>query len=413
MRVCVIGAGFAGLVAARSLAERGIEPVVLEARNRVGGRVFSQQLPNDAVAERGAEFAEPGHQTVARVAGWLSLGLVPIGVRSGEREPRGGIGATQRSVRDGVARLQRLLAAGGVELAGRSAAEVLDELPLEPGVRQAIAARLQVSWARPAEQLAASVLERVGVTFSPAESLRVTGGNQRIALRLAERLGPLLRLGSAADLVEWSATGVRVRAGGGWVEADRCVVAVPACVLDAIRFAPALPDWKVAALGRVAYGHAAKLVVPLERGVGPSAVLSVPDHFWAWTAKSTDGKVQPVVSAFAGSQAALDRLAVRDGPARWIGRLHELRPDLALKGAGAVLATWSEDPWSRGAYSTRPPWWRLEDEQLLARPVSRLHFAGEHTAGKWAGLMEGALRSGLRVADEIVAARQVASQETG
>jgi monoamine oxidase len=188
---------------------------------------------------------------------------------------------------------------------------------------------------------------------------------------------------------------------------------VPACVLDAIRFAPALPDWKVAALGRVAYGHAAKLVVPLERGVGPSAVLSVLDHFWAWTAKSTDGKVQPVVSAFAGSQAALDRLAVRDGPARWIGRLHELWPDLALKGAGAVLATWSEDPWSRGAYSTRPPWWRLEDEQLLARPVSRLHFAGEHTAGKWAGLMEGALRSGLRVADEIVAARQVASQETG
>jgi Flavin containing amine oxidoreductase len=67
-----------------------------------------------------------------------------------------------------------------------------------------------------------------------------------------------------------------VRAGGGWVEADRCVVAVPACVLDAIRFAPALPDWKVAALGRVAYGHAAKLVVPLQRSSGPSSVLSSP-----------------------------------------------------------------------------------------------------------------------------------------
>jgi len=168
MRVCVIGAGFAGLLAARSLAERGIEPVVLEARSRVGGRVFSQQLPNDAVAERGAEFAEAGHQTVATVAGLLGLALVPIGVRSGEREPRGGIGATQRSVRDQVAKLQELLAEGGVELAGRSAAEVLAELVPDPGVRQALEARLQVTWARPVEQLAASVLERIPATFSPS-----------------------------------------------------------------------------------------------------------------------------------------------------------------------------------------------------------------------------------------------------
>jgi monoamine oxidase len=242
MRVCVIGAGFAGLVAARWLAERGVEPVVLEARSRVGGRVLSQQLANDAVAERGAEFAEAGHRTVATVAGRLGLRLVPVGLCSGEREPRGGIGATRRSVRDQVARLQELVADGRVELAGRSAAEVLAELVPDAGVRQAIGARLQVTWARPVEELAASVLERVEATFSPSESLRGTGGNQRIALRLAERLGPRLRLGSAADLVEWSSSGVRVRAAGGWVEADRCVVTVPAGVLDSIRFAPALPE---------------------------------------------------------------------------------------------------------------------------------------------------------------------------
>jgi hypothetical protein len=86
---------------------------------------------------------------------------------------------------------------------------------------------------------------------------------------------------------------------------------------------------------------------------------------------------------------------------------------LAIERAGAILATWSDDPWSRGAYSTRAPWWRPEDEELLARPVSRLHFAGEHTAGQWAGLMEGALRSGLRVAGEILAARQSAAGQTG
>lgn len=406
MRVCVIGAGLAGLVAARSLAERGIEPVVLEARRRVGGRVFSQQLANDAVAERGAEFAEQGHHTVARIAARLGLGLVPIGVRGGEREPRGLPGATAAGVRTEVARLQRLFAGGargaGADLAGRSAAEVLGSLGMGPAARQAIESRLEVSWGLPVAELDASVLERVGVTFSPAESLRIAGGNQRIALRLAERLGQALWLGTPALAVEWSAGGVRVSAGGGWVEADVCVVAVPAGVLGRIRFQPALPDWKLAAHARVVYAHGATLVVPLEREVPPSAVLSVPERFWAWTAKSTDGKAQRVVSAFAGSEAALDRLGVRDGPDRWVERLRALRPELAVESGEAVLATWADDPWSRGAYSTRALGWDPRDADLLARPLGRLHFAGEHTAGQWSGSMEGALRSGLRAADDIL-----------
>jgi monoamine oxidase len=403
MRVCVIGAGFAGLVAARSLAERGIEPVVLEARRRVGGRVFSQQLANDAVAERGAEFAEQGHHTVARVAGWLGLRLVPVGVRSGEREPRGVAGATAAGVRAEVARLQRLLACGtGPGLAGRSAAEVLAQLGMDPAERQAIESRLQVNWGLPVGELDAGVLEHIGVTFSPAESLRVTGGNQRIALRLAERLGPLLCLGAPALAVECSAGGVRVRAGGDWVDADTCVVAVPARVLERIQFRPALPDWKLAALGRVVDGHGATLVVPLEREAAPSAVASVPEHFWSWTAKSTDGKAQRVVSAFAGSRAALDRLGVRDGPDRWVERLRALRPELAIDGGEVILTNWSDEPWSRCAYSTRALGWDPGDADLLARPVGRLHFAGEHTAGQWSGSMEGALRSGLRAADDIL-----------
>ncbi len=402
MRVCVVGAGFAGLVAARSLAERGVEPVVLEARNRVGGRVFSQQLANDAVAERGAEFAAPTHETVARVAGWLGLRLTPVGISAGAPEPRGGAGP--EVVRREVARLEGLLAGGRVALAGRSVAEVLGGLPLDPGARQAVAAQLQVAWAQPVGELAAVVLEQVGASFSPAESLRVSGGNQRIALRLAQRLGPSLRLSSPAELVAWSPGGVRVRAAGDWVEADACVVAVPASVLDRVRFDPPLPQWKAGALDRVAYGHAAKLVVPLAREAAPSAVLSVPEHFCAWTARGADGSVQPVVSALAGSAPALERLAVRAGPARWLERLRSLRPDLAIEDAGAVLACWSDDPWSRGAYSTRAPAARPGDDELLARPVGRVHFAGEHTAGRWAGLMEGALRSGLRAADEVLAA---------
>ncbi|HZD74549.1 MAG TPA: NAD(P)/FAD-dependent oxidoreductase [Actinomycetota bacterium] len=405
MRVCVIGAGFAGLVAAATLAERGVEPLVVEARNRVGGRVLSQQLANDAVAERGAEFAEPRHRTITSVAEQLGLALAPLGIRAGEREPRGGAGTTLEAVRAEVARLERLVEERRDRLAGRSVSQFLAELPLDPGASEAIACRLQVTWACPVEELAASVLDHLGAAFSGEESLRVVGGNQRIALRLAERLGPALRLGSPAEAVHWSAAGVQVRAAGDWASADACVVAVPASVLDRVRFDPPLPEWKAAALARVVYGHAAKLVVPLARPAPPSAVLSVPERFWTWTARGADGRVQPVVSAFAGSAPALERLRVDTGPAGWLQRLRALRPDLALEERGAILATWSDDPWSRGAYSTRPVAGRLDDDELLARPVGRLHFAGEHTAGRWAGAMEGALRSGLRAAAEVSAAR--------
>lgn len=403
MRVCVMGAGFAGLVAAATLAERGVEPVVLEARRRVGGRVLTQQLANDAVVERGADFAERDHQTITKVAGQLGLILVPMGISQGEREPRGGAGTSLEAVRAELAKLARLLEERRGQLAGRSAGQVMAELRLEPAAGEAIAAQLELSWGRPLEQLAVSVLERAVAAFSGEESVRVMGGNQRIALRLAERLGPALRLGSPTEAVEWSPTGVRVRAAGDWVSADACVVAVPAAVLGQVRFDPPLPEWKAGALGRVVYGHAAKLVVPLAKPATPSAVLSVTERFWTWTAMGGTGMVQPVVSALAGSAPALERLRVHEGPFRWLTRLRALRPDLTLAERGAVLATWSDDPWSRGAFSTRPVGGRPEDDELLARPVGLLHFAGEHTAGKWAGLMEGALRSGLRVADEVLA----------
>ena len=179
------------------------------------------------------------------------------------------------------------------------------------------------------------------------------------------------------------------------------LLAVPASVIGRIRFDPPLPAWKTEALARVAYGHAAKLFVPLRQVPPPSAVLSVPDHYWTWTATGADGAVQPVVSAFAGSAPALAALEVAAGPATWRRRLAALRPDLDLDD-GTVLSTWDDDPWIEAAYSTRTPAFDPADPALLARPVGPLHFAGEHTAGPWSGLMEGALRSGHRAAAELL-----------
>jgi monoamine oxidase len=97
------------------------------------------------------------------------------------------------------------------------------------------------------------------------------------------------------------------------------------------------------------------------------------DRFWTWTAADGSGQVQPVLHAFGGTEA------------------------------GLAATTWNDDPWAGESYAASTVTVAAGDDELIAAPLGRVHFAGEHTAGAWAGLMEGALRSGARAADEILA----------
>ncbi|MBA3264106.1 MAG: FAD-dependent oxidoreductase, partial [Thermoleophilaceae bacterium] len=209
-----------------------------------------------------------------------------------------------------------------------------------------------------------------------------------------------VRLGSPVERVAWDAEGVRLGAGGAELEAHVCVVAVPAGVLHRIAFEPALPPQPGEALAAVRFGEAAKLFVPLRRSTPPSAVMSVPDRYWTWTATGARDEPQPVVSAFAGSSGALERLGVATGAERWLASLERLRPDLELDPGGALLSTWSDDPWAGAAYSTSPP---PELAEASERPVGPLVFAGEHLGGPFAALMEGAIRSGRAAARALLA----------
>jgi hypothetical protein len=164
------------------------------------------------------------------------------------------------------------------------------------------------------------------------------------------------------------------------------VLAVPAPATLAIDFDPPLPAWKRDALAGVRYGDAAKLFLPLTDVPPPSATLSVPERYWVWTQHAL-----PVAAAFAGTTAALAALRVEDGAETWAASVRRLRPELPYADAEPLLATWPD-----GVYSVAP----LDDEALAA-PVGPLVFAGEHTAGPWHALMEGALRSGLRAAAEL------------
>ena len=394
MRTVVVGAGLAGLVAADELARGGGEVVVLEARSRVGGRVWSGRLPNGAVVEMGAEFILLGNTAIRDLVDRFGLGLWDKGMHYGRRDPSGGIGTTHEELAVAVEEVERALTDGAVRLSVR---EFLDGLDIPAGAREALLARVGISSPNTAEHVAAAGLAGVAHHDNePAPS--IAGGNQRLPLALAESLGSAVRLDSPVSAVEWDER-VRVLTSDGELDADACVIAVPASVLRGIAFDPPLPGPVAEPLAQVAYGHAAKLFVPLRQPVEPSAVMNVPERYWSWTATGEGGRPQPVVSAFAGSAQALDALDVESGPERWLDSLAQLRGDLELDRDGALLSTWTADPWAGAAYSTSPP---PSVAEAAEEPTGPLAFAGEHTAGPYAALMEGAIRSGQRAARSLM-----------
>jgi monoamine oxidase len=397
VRAAVVGAGLAGLSAADELRRAGVEIIVLEARDRVGGRVWSRELENGAVIEMGAEFILPGHTAARDLAEQFGLELWDKGMRYGSREPRGGPPVPPDELAKAVEAVDRAVDGSPPELTAR---RLLDSLDIAPGAREAILARVEISSADSADRVIARDLAGIAhIDDEPAPS--IAGGNQRLPLALAELLQPAVRLRSPVERIAWSDRGVRLRAAGSEVDADACVVAVPASVMDRIEFEPTLPEALAEATASVAYGHAAKLFVPLRAPAPPSAVMSVPERYWTWTATGDGAETQLVVSAFAGSRAALEQLDVTAGPHRWLDSIARLRDDLELDLGGALLSTWSDDEWVAAAYSTSPP---AMVTAALERGAGPLAFAGEHTAGPFAALMEGAVRSGRRAAATLLAA---------
>lgn len=407
MRVCVIGAGFAGLAAATDLAAAGVDVTVLEARDRVGGRVWSTPLdpgdPASPVIERGAEFVLDGYDTLREYAADLGLPLVPTGMSYYVRDPRGADGSALPGVDVAAMRAaaRRLAAA---EPRGRSVAALLAAIDVPVPVAEAVLARVEISCAQQGDALAADVLAHVA-SMEPLPSHRVAGGNQRVATGLAARLGDRVRLSTPVTAVDAvPGGGVRIRADGGELYADRAILAVPLPVLRALPIGVPVPAATRTAWHAALLGHAAKLHVGLSDGAAPaaSAVMSVPGRFWCWTATDASGAVAPVLNCFAGSPRALSALDVSAGKYVFRERVAALRPDLAPRFTTTVLSTWSDDPWAGCAYLARAVGEPDDGALELARSVFALHFAGEHTAGEWSGLMEGALRSGRRAAAEVI-----------
>jgi monoamine oxidase len=393
MMVIVVGAGLAGLSAASELRSAGHDTVVLEARDRVGGRVWSHELPNGAVVELGAEFILPGSSVTRELVERLGLGLWDKGMRYGRREVRGPDRPEPGALEEAIRVVDEALASDA-DLGRLPAPRLLERLDLDPLAREVLIARLETSAASPADTVPAAALAGVA-HIGDEDAPSVAGGNQRLAEGLARGLGSSIRLETPVQSIAWSEDAVTVGAVDGELAGDACVIAVPATTVKEIRFAPELPEPVARALSEIRYGHAAKLFVPLLTAAPPGAVLSVPGRYWTWTSTGAEDLVQPVVNSFAGSAPALERLEVSEGPAAWVESVRELRPDLQIDADRAVLSTWSDDRWAGAAYSILPS---DEVTDRVSQPVGPLAFAGEHLGGQFAGLMEGALRSGRTAA---------------
>jgi monoamine oxidase len=218
MRVAVAGAGLAGLTAAYELQRAGAEVVVLEARDRVGGRVWSRRLDNGAVVEMGAEFLLPGNTAIRELAAELGLGMWDKGMRYGSREPRGGIRHDRGGDGGPAGELGAALESAPPDLPAR---RFLDGLDIPAGAREALVARVEISSANSADDVAARDLAGIAhVDREPAPS--IAGGNQGLARALAKQLGEAVRLRSPVEHVGHSPQGVRVLAAGTELEADAC-----------------------------------------------------------------------------------------------------------------------------------------------------------------------------------------------
>lgn len=402
-RIAVIGAGLAGLSAARDLEADGHEVHVFEARDRVGGRVWSDTIGTlwgPRVIERGAEFVLDNYDTMRALAADAGLQLVDTGMSYYVREPGD---------------LEHYTAADIVE-AGKHAASVLDridddataedvlgQLDTNPVLVDALRSRIEISTAVSSRDVTAQALRNVA-SFEPLASWRITGGNQRLPIALAAALSRPVRLQEPVIAVEQAAdSGVQVALHDGSDEHfDAVVVALPLGVLRAADSISTPTSYtRELALRRVVQGHAVKLHAPLVAAAKTSAVMSVTDRFWTWTALDVSGDVVPVLNSFMGSSEAIERSGVTNDPGSWLEHARALRPELNI-GDDAIATVWSTDPYARGAYTAHAPGSGGGDF-ALEQPIGDVYFAGEYAEPVYTGLMEGAILSGRRAAARITA----------
>ena len=440
----VVGAGFAGLTAARVLAAAGWEPLVLEARDRVGGRVVNEPIGDGKVVELGGQWIGPTQHRLAALAREVGVETFPthaVGAslfEHGRKVSRynGTIPKANpvvlADVGQALARLNRMAAKVPVEAPWRAPkAAGWDSMTFATWLarnvrtrlgREMVAMAIEGVWAAdPADPsllhvlfyiASAGSLETLLEAAGGAQDARFVGGSQLVALRMAEELGDRIVLGTPVRSITRAGDGVIVSAGSLSVKAHRVIVAIPPTLAGRIVYAPALPADRDGLTQRFAQGSVVKCMAiydePFWRADGLSgqaASVTGPAKV-IFDNSPPDGSPGVLLAFFEGREARrAASLSIDERQALVTGVLARLFGPRAARPERYVDKAWANDEWSRGCYGGYlPPGGWTDFGHTLRAPIGPIHWAGAETASVWNGYIDGAVSSGERAAGEVLGA---------
>ena len=440
--VCVIGAGFAGLAAARRLAAAGHDVIVLEARDRVGGRVWNREMSDGTVVSAGGTWLGKGQDRMFALCQEVGMATYPqfedgevlLDIDGSQYRYRGllpnfGL-AHVAALGLGLWRLNRLVKRLPIDSpwkapgAGKLDALTLSEwvsnpanVPSKKAQALLLAGLSTFFCVDPAEVslLGSMVLGAGGGGFQyyadtkNTETHLIDGGSPELAARIAGALGDRVRLSSPVRAIRQDNGSVEITADGRKVRARRVVMATPPSVATKIDFDPALSTAQAYLLRRYLPGAVIKTIVsydePFWRADGLTGETVAPASPVPVTIDQSPRSASPgVLTSFAIGPSAL-RLAGLPAEERREEWLRELSKRLGPKARtpSAYLETdWSAEPWSLGGMIGHlPPGVLTSYGPAIRKPAGHVHWAATEWATTMHGLMEGAVRSGERAADEI------------
>ncbi|MGC3974819.1 MAG: NAD(P)/FAD-dependent oxidoreductase [Nitrospira sp.] len=430
--VIVAGAGLAGLTAAYDLQRRGARVTVVEARDRVGGRVWTRRdgFAEGQHAEAGGDMIDPDQEAIRRLAKDLGLALSPIlrggfaFARQSARAPvivqaskAGGLWAELAQAAEPWVRAHRLNERrwdGPIarQLAEQSVADWLDSIRAHKQLRARLNGMRGFFLADPEHLSLLALVDQLSSESSALDHFyRIKGGNDRLATALAGTLKDPVQFQTILRAVAQRRGRMRITVRKGdqqdHMTADALILALPATIVRRLAFTPPLPVPQRNAFRDLHYGPATKTLLQFDRrfwrrrGTPLAYGTDLPIGAM-WDGNEEQRGRSGILALLGGGSASREtqQLLIQGGAEAVAARLTWLGAAKAALRASQHVS-WEDDPYVRGGYAVFEPGYDPEQRAWLSRPHGRVLFAGEHTSLRWQGYMNGAVESGLRAALEV------------